>query len=114
MDVLEDKSGSGYRCTAALCKHDREVCYLPVRSKEPLRHPTTGVTLVGFVAVLRDQGLFGVGVIQLSSTCPPHNPFCYALARMISLHAAAQAVSGIKEPFCTTHKFCGYCGAMFF
>lgn len=46
--------------------HDTDVCYLPVRvrSKNPLHHPTTSVTLTGFLAVLREQGPVDVGVIQ--------------------------------------------------
>lgn len=58
--ISRDRDIVVQRCCASRTgwiTHDRDVCYLPVRSQDPLRHPTTGVTLAGFVAVLRDQGL---------------------------------------------------------
>lgn len=67
--ITRDRDIVVQRCCATRngwITHDTDVCYLPfrVRSKNPLHQPTTGVTLTGFLAVLRDQGPVDVGVIQ--------------------------------------------------
>lgn len=72
VNVPEDNSGSKYRCTAVLCDQNwldnsRYGCVLPSRPspiEKPFHQPTSGVTLNGFLAVLRDQGPVDVGVIQ--------------------------------------------------
>lgn len=78
VDVPEDNSGSGYRCTAVLCDQDwldnsRYVCVLPSRPIEKTScHLTTGVTLTGFLAVYGTRGCWRRCHSKISSTCPFH------------------------------------------
>lgn len=80
--------------------HDTDVCYLPVRvrSKNPLHHPTTGVTLNGFPGRFTGPGACWRRChSKLSLTCPSHMALSAARWRGRFLHAATQAVSGIKK-----------------